>query len=170
MSQLALDTFRSQGATFSPDRRYRYTLWRIWGDAGRLVLFLMLNPSTADETALDPTLVKCMKFARRWGYDGFYVANLFALRSTDPEALLEADEPVGWQNDACIAASAMRCERVVCAWGSHRAVGSRARALMTWLAPLAEMLCLHRNADGHPQHPLYVSGDVEPVDFTYEAA
>ena len=88
----------SSGATFSPCRRYRYTLWRQW-DERPPATFIMLNPSTADETANDPTVERCQRRAQAMGYGGVRVANIFALRSTDPRALYTAEDPVGPEND-----------------------------------------------------------------------
>lgn len=72
------------GANLSECRRYRFSLWRIWDEALPYALFIGLNPSTADETANDPTITRCINFAKDWGYGGIYMANLFAYRATDP--------------------------------------------------------------------------------------
>src|SRR5579864_646380 len=90
------------GAWFDRGRRYRYLLWRAWGGGGRFVLFILLNPSTADQDRNDPTVERCERRARTSGFDGLLVANLFALRSTDPGVLREASAPIGPQNDAAL--------------------------------------------------------------------
>lgn len=149
------------GARFSPCRTYRYRLWRAWGDGPRLV-FLMLNPSTADETANDPTVERCERRARKAGFGGVEVVNIFALRSTDPSALYSHRDPVGPDNDASIlAACALRT--VVCAWGAHGTLygrGERVRAMLVAHGIAPHMLAL--NTDGTPRHPLYVSYLCEP--------
>ena len=83
----------ASGAVFSPCERYRYKLWRVWDPARPLgcVMFLMLNPSTATDTEDDPTIRRCIGYARSWGYGGLYVGNLFAYRATDPADLRRAD-------------------------------------------------------------------------------
>src|SRR3954469_25064450 len=97
--------FRGAGARFGADRRYRYALWRVWdGDRG-LCNFVMLNPSTADEAADDPTGARCTRRAQHWGYGGLVVTNLFAFRTTDPTGLRAAPDPVGPEGDATIAAA-----------------------------------------------------------------
>ena len=104
-------------AVFSEDRRYRYLLSRRVGESSRRVLFLMLNPSKADEERNDATIRRCVGFARDWGYGILDVVNLFALMSTDPKALLKADDPVGPDNDVAIRAALEIADTVVPAWG-----------------------------------------------------
>ena len=77
----------------SDDRRYRYELSRIWDAALPPVLFVGMNPSTADEEQDDPTIRRCIRFARDWGYGGLLMGNLYALRATDPQELTRAVEP-----------------------------------------------------------------------------
>ena len=88
-----------QSADFSACGTYRYALRRIWLPAAPQVLFIGLNPSTADEKSDDPTIRRCLGFARSWGYGGLIVANLFAYRATAPSALREARDPIGPLND-----------------------------------------------------------------------
>ena len=88
-----------RGAVFSPNGVYRYSLSRVWKREKGLVLFLLLNPSTADANVLDPTLRRCMSFAEAWGYGGILVGNIFALRSTDPQFLYLSRDPIGPTND-----------------------------------------------------------------------
>lgn len=117
------------GAVFSPCERYRYLLWRQWMELGAragTVVWCMLNPSTADELALDPTLTRCKGFTRRLGYSRFEVVNLFALRSTDPAALHHVADPVGPDNDDVIAKAFADAEIVIVGWGAFPLVERRA--------------------------------------------
>lgn len=159
--------FRGTGAWFSTDRRYRYALWRVW-DAGRdLCNFLMLNPSTADVTSDDPTVARCTRRARSWGYGGLIVTNLFAFRATDPAGLRSAPDPVGPEGDAAIVAAARIAVLVVCAWGNHGAYRSRAaavRSLLDGLGVTPYYLALTRR--GEPAHPLYLGYGLAPVPMT----
>lgn len=100
-------------ATISPCQKYRYALGRCWDHAGKRVVFAMLNPSVADATADDPTIRRCIRFARKWGYGSLEVVNLFAWRATDPKELRIAADPIGLDNDAEIVQAANG--RVVCA-------------------------------------------------------
>jgi hypothetical protein len=142
---------------FSPDRRHRYSLVHRWNPlfGDRLILWIGLNPSTADEARLDPTLTRIAAFSKRAGFDGFWMANLFALRTPYPEEMMKADDPVGPENDAWLRRGAERCERIVAAWGVTGTYQARADAVVRLLAG-REWSCLGTTQDGHPRHPLYV--------------
>lgn len=154
------------GAVFSPCERYRYLLWRQWrsADAGvGTVVFCMLNPSTATELVLDPTLRRCQGFTRRFGYARFEVVNLFALRSTDPAALHHVADPVGPDNDDVIAKAFADAELIVAGWGSFPMVQPRSFRIAELAAAAGKKLhCLGVTKNGHqPRHPLYLRGDAE---------
>ena len=106
------------GATFSADRRYRYRLWREWDRSRAVVAFVMLNPSTADASRDDPTIRRCIGFARAWGFGGVEVANLFALRATDPRHLRGVPDPVGPRNARSLKLALAHASLVVVAWGA----------------------------------------------------
>jgi len=125
-------------------------------------MFIGLNPSTADEKTDDPTLVRCMNFARDWGYGGVCMANLFALRATDPADLKVATDPVGACNDRWLKRLYKDAGLVVAAWGNDGAYLDRAAEVTAYLGPLT---CLKRNRSGQPAHPLYQRADTRPVPF-----
>jgi hypothetical protein len=165
---------RKGWAVFSPDERYRYALGRplytspgFTQPKGRIVAFVMLNPSTADADQDDPTVARCVKYAHRWNASHLVVANAFAYRSTDPEQLRAAGvEPVGRDNDAVIAAIARAADLVVCAWGVHGKLRDRGKAVRQLLeAHGARPHLLRLTKHGHPQHPLYLRGDLQPVPW-----
>jgi hypothetical protein len=162
-------TYIDQGATFSLDRRHRYTLWRAWAPGPR-ALFCMLNPSTADESVLDPTLRRCLGFAQRWHFAGFEVVNLFALRSTDPARLCEDADPVGPGNDVAIVEAARRAGVVVCGWGVHGTLRGRDAAVLELLAGVADLVALRLTKGGAPSHPLYLPADLKPLVFRLRRA
>jgi len=153
------------GAVFSPDDVYRYLLWRQWQDLTAkpgTVVWAMLNPSTADETVLDPTLRRCKGFTQRFGYARFEVVNLFAYRSTDPGALPIVRDPVGPANDEIIAKAFADAELVVVGWGSFQMVERRALRIAELAAAAGKQLhCLGVTKQGHPRHPLYLAGNTE---------
>jgi len=138
----------------------------VW-DADQLrVNFLMLNPSTADASVLDPTVRRCAGFAESWGAGALEVTNIFALRSTDPRALRTVPDPVGRGNDDAIVAAAECADLVVCAWGAHGGYLRReARVRDLLRAAGTETVCLRRTRAGHPGHPLYVRKDVELIPW-----
>jgi hypothetical protein len=153
----------STGATFSRDRRYRYRLWRCWDPSRPLVAFCMLNPSTADERSDDPTIRRCIGFARDWGYGGVDIVNLFALRATDPRELRDARDPVGPWNDDHVIDAAERSALVVVAWGSHGAFRARDAEVLEVLSPRARLRALGWTQARQPRHPLYLRRDVRPI-------
>jgi len=154
--------FEQQGARFSDCGQYRYALWRIWGE-GPLATFVMLNPSTADEATNDPTVERCERRARAMGFDGVRVANIFALRSTDPRVLYGHPDPVGPLNDAAIMEAVRDAGMVICAWGGHGNLHGRGQAVGDLLRQHGlDLHCLAVNADGTPQHPLYIGYEQRP--------
>ena len=155
------------GAEFSDCRVYRYALWREW-DLGKMYCtFIGLNPSTADETVDDPTVRRCIGFARDWGYGGLRMLNLFAFRATDPKAMKAAVDPVGPGNDQALLRylSDPINRLTVAAWGEHGVHRSRAWEVRYKLLPGFPMKALGINSGGAPKHPLYVSANTEPMTF-----
>ena len=146
-------------ARIDPTGRYRYSLTRSWDDTLPRACFCLLNPSTADATTDDPTLRRCLGFARRWGCGGVEIVNLFALRATDPRDLRRAADPVGPRNDAAIVRAATRAELLVAAWGNHGALHDRAKAVLAALARTSTVHTLGLTKLGHPRHPLYTPSD-----------
>lgn len=157
--------FVDSGARFDKERRYRYALWRTWGlHTKKHVNFVMLNPSTADETVLDPTVTRCMNFAYDWGYDGAYVTNIFAIRSTDPKLLYSTPDPVGPANDRFIGETANFCDLVVVAWGAHGKLKDRGFSVAGLLDRFYPQ-CFGLTKAGHPKHPLYLSKKSDLIPY-----
>lgn len=150
-------------AVYSPCESYRYTLTRTWDPAGRKVLFVMLNPSTATEVQNDPTVERCERRARALGFGSFRVCNIFAYRATDPKVMRSQADPVGPGNDQAIAESALWADAVVCAWGTHGAHLNRGAAVEAVLRATGKPLShLGLSKDGHPKHPLYIGYAHQP--------
>lgn len=162
---------KEMAAEFSGDMVYRYTLTREWfphDDDPLSCLFVCLNPSTADENKDDPTVRRCIGFARKLGYSKLTVCNIFALRSTDPKVLYEHADPVGPKNDEHIAEEAARHELVIAAWGNHgrhRHRSSHVMALLREHAPDGYVHVLGLNSTTEPKHPLYLSADLQPIQL-----
>jgi hypothetical protein len=138
---------------------YRYKLTRVWDAALSTLTFVLLNPSTADAVQVDPTLRRCMAFARREGYGGLDVVNLYAFRTKDPKVLMAAADPVGPDNDAVLAAVT---GTVVAGWGTN----ANARRIAQAVSLLPPLHALGVTKGGHPKHPLYVHGDAPMVAWT----
>jgi hypothetical protein len=158
------------GAQFSDCGAYRYRLWRRWDKSRSTIAFIMLNPSTADERINDPTIARCLARARASGFGRLEVVNLYPLRATDPNELLEHHDPLGplVPADAAIVDALDRASMAICAWGAHPAAVSRAAAVLSMLAAAAGSPKLHHlglNRDGSPKHPLYVAASVWPRPF-----
>ena len=146
-------------AVFSPCRTWRYELRRVWDESLPFVAFVGLNPSTADETTDDPTIRRCIAFAKRWGYGGLVMVNLFAFRATDPRDMRAAPSPIGPDNDATLRRVAAEAQLVVAAWGTGGRYFNRDFRVRRLLGPL---MALGFTKEGAPRHPLYVRADVEP--------
>ncbi len=155
-------------AVFSVDemRTYRYDLTRQW-DAGAQHVWVMLNPSTADETFDDPTIRRCINFSKKWGAGRLVVVNLFAMRATRPAKLLDAADPEGPENSWYIRQhiTAHQTTMVIAAWGAFvdKLTVKTGRIAIESMAHVANkpVRCLGRTQDGAPRHPLYVRGDTE---------
>lgn len=145
-----------EAATFSPCRVYRYSLRRTWDSKLATVLFIGLNPSTADEASDDPTVRRCIGFAKRWGFGQLVLANLFAFRSTDPAALARVSDPIGPENDHWLRRLRASAEAAVVAWGANGSMLNRDASV---LEMLGEVHCLGQTRSGAPRHPLYLASD-----------
>jgi hypothetical protein len=149
---------------FSSDRIYRYTLSRFFLDGEGGVLFVLLNPSTADETKNDPTIRRCMGYARRWGFHECLVGELFAIRSKDPAVLMTHPDPVGPDNDKYLKTLAHAADLVVFAWGNWGKVRNRSEAVRK-LFEGKPVKCFGKTNQGEPKHPLYLSRTAALVDY-----
>ncbi len=161
--------------TFSPCRQYRYTLEHVIDpvlhtSAPRRIMWIGLNPSTADEQQLDPTLRRIRRFSADWGYTAFVMTNLFAFRATDPRVMKRAADPVGPQNDEQLMLTAKRCEVVMAAWGAHGTFQLRSSLVRKRMSEAGVRLsCLILTKGNHPKHPLYVAASTRRMPYPYLA-
>lgn len=140
--------------------RYRFVLRRPIGGEKGIVLFCMLNPSTADDSVDDPTIRRCIGFAKLWGYTELRVVNLFAARATKPSMLLKMAFPIGRGNDAHVTTEIRGASLLVAAWGAASGVDKRKREFLKCFGE-HEWMCLGQTKAGHPKHPLYLRLDTE---------
>lgn len=157
---------------FSPCRKWRYTLWREWdvdsvtgcsddlNHAHQYVQFIGLNPSTADEVQDDPTIRRCIQFAKDWGYGALCMTNLFAWRATEPEDMMRATHPIGDDNDKHLAQIAAGAGVIIAAWGNDGSYLYRAQHVKKFIPA---MMCLKMTGNRQPAHPLYLKGDLKPI-------
>jgi len=165
---------------FSDDRVYRYTLWREFEQPAHLIAeyspatmrdgyvqFIGLNPSTADETKDDPTIRRCIGFAKAWGYAALCMTNLFAFRATDPYVMKSHQHPVGDDNTHHLLTCGANAGLVVAAWGKHGTFRHQDLNVRQILYRAGVRLhCLGLNSDGTPKHPLYLKKDTTPSLFS----
>lgn len=158
-------------ALISPDGLYRYWLMRVWDldNAGNLLVFVGLNPSTADHEQDDPTIRRCIGFAKKHGYAGILMMNVYALRSTDPAALRKSNDPIGPENVRYFRKMLqVYCAcRWVAAWGAHREASKAASKMFYDIAcdfDLPTFYSLGVTRGGQPKHPLYLAADT-PFEY-----
>lgn len=155
----------SKGADFSPCKKYRYRLWRIWNNNKPLLVWLLMNPSTADEWKDDPTMRRCTGFAADNNYGGIIVLNAFAFRSTDPRVVVynasNGFDVVGPENDDYINAYYNSGLDVVLAFGANAKLQDRGFELMRRFAGRLQTFNLGLTKSGFPKHPLYINSDQE---------
>ena len=159
MPQYVCMPMREQ-TTLSPCRTYRYTLWRHWVVGSDYAMFVCLNPSTADETEDDPTLRRCVAYAKNWGFAAVCMTNLFAYRATRPADMRLADEPIGPDNNRHLRVMAKRASVVVAAWGNNGAYRGRDQEVRRLLRDLHY---LRLTSKGQPAHPLYLPAELTPM-------
>lgn len=164
MRKMPDDSEVKGGAIFSSCQTYRYSLMRSTmppsDKVSRFILWIMLNPSTADAVKFDPTVRRCWIRAWRNDYSTMHVANLFALRSRDPKELYRHHAPIGEENDGYIRTLASMAKLIVCAWGNHGAYLQRGQRVMDILRVemrlTKKLRHLGLNNTGEPKHPLFV--------------
>ncbi len=159
-----------RSAVFDASGSYRYRLTRVWARDAPRVAFVLLNPSTADHRQDDPTVRRCIGFARAWGFGGVDVVNLFAWRATRPRDLRRALAPVGADNDRHLRWAARNAARVVVAWGIHGAWQGRDRAALALLQHWGcTPLCMGLTREGQPRHVLYLPRETRPTRYPSDA-
>ena len=148
----------SSGAVFDPERRNRFALWRVWDDAvTRRILFIGLNPSTADERVADPTLRRCIGFAMKAGFGGLFLGNICSFRSPEPSRLPVRDQE-SERNYAALCLMHVASHQVVAAWGAHT-LPTGAKAVRERIEAWPDVMCFGETKGGHPRHPLYLRSD-----------
>jgi len=160
-----------KSAIISEDGLYRYSLSRIWNDNLPMVMFIMLNPSIADAEIDDPTIRRCIGFAKSWGFGGLCVGNLFAYRATNPKELLNINDPIGSENINFLNDMFNKSEICVFAWGNSKILYKLSQwenenaYLYNFLTNLNKCHYLELSKNGTPKHPLYLKSDLKPESY-----
>jgi hypothetical protein len=149
-------------ASFSEDKKYRYELTRSWGGNPHDLLFVMLNPSIADEVIDDPTQRRCRGFTKSLRFEGYTVVNIFAIVSTDPTILKTTIDPIGPYNDDHLRTCHRISTMTIAAWGTWGRLFNRGIIVQNTLAKIKPLMCLGQNQDRSPKHPLYLRADTKP--------
>lgn len=151
-------------AILDENEEYRYSLTRSWDDSKGHVVFIMLNPSTADATEDDATIRRCINFAKNWGHGSLEVVNLFAYRTKNPDELKIQQKPIGEENDKYIIDAANYADKIILAWGSHGTHIGRDKQVIELLGKY-KLECLEKTKAGAPKHPLYVKASCVPIKY-----
>jgi hypothetical protein len=152
-------------AVISKDKRFRYQLSRIWDDQKPLMMFIMLNPSTANAQKDDPTIRRCIGFAESWGYGGILIGNLYAYRATDPNDLKLAGYPTGSRNTISLLQMADRVDLIVCAWGNSEGSIFQRLPYPIFIRHRYKLHYLTKTSDDSPGHPLYLKSTLKPIPW-----
>jgi hypothetical protein len=146
-------------AVISDCGRYRYRLRHTWNDERPPMVWVLLNPSTADADEDDPTVRRCVGFAKAHQFGGVTLVNLFAYRATNPKKLKTIADPIGPENDRHIlrVCGERSVSKVIGAWGAARFADPRARQVEAMIRMHQPIWCFGKTVGGQPRHPLYVS-------------
>lgn len=158
---------RDQGAIFSPCRRWRYLLWRRWDRQGDVLMVVGLNPSTANETEDDPTIRRCIGFAKGWGFGALWMVNAYAFRATQPRDMIaQGSGALGPRNNEFLLRTAIDADMVLAAWGTH-CDGLRESQIIGTVTEgaLKPLYAFGFTKGGHPKHPLYLRADTKPMEW-----
>ena len=150
-------------AELSSCRKYRYALWRAWDEGKDKVMFIGLNPSTADKVEDDRTIKRCISYAKQWGYGGIIMGNLFAYRTPSPDKMMQSKDPVGPENNTWLKRLSEQADIVVAMWGNSGGFLNRSREV-TKMFP--NLLCLRITGAGQPHHTRGLPNGIKPIPYS----
>lgn len=149
-------------AIFSKDRIHRYVLIREWDLSKPSLMIVALNPSTADEKKNDPTVTRCIGFAKKWGFGKLLMMNIFAFRATLPKDLFNSENPIGDENDHWLKKLIKQADKVVLAYGNHGKFKNRHDEI---LKMIDNPYCIKKTKTEMPGHPLYLKYTKGPIIY-----
>lgn len=154
----------TSGALFNDDRTHRLYLWRVWDESKRVLMWIGLNPSTADEHDLDPTLESVTRISQHNGFGGFFMTNLFTVVSKDPNILKGTEWGDFLKDKETLWNIKAKCDSIVFAWGNFKEAQARSAEIMREFKH-CNPLCIRKNKNGSPVHPLYQKGNSQLISF-----
>lgn len=171
-SRLALKSGITGTARISDCGLYRYILSRRWESlfSDDIIGWIMLNPSTATAETNDPTIRRCINFAKGWGCGGIDVVNLFSYRATRPADLeakaADSFDVIGPSNDEAIMHMLLNRRIIIAAWGGHKIFEDRKRKVCKMASDIGvKLMCMGTTEDGSPKHPLYLPNDTVAIPY-----
>lgn len=150
-------------AILSEDKEYRYMLSRTWNKNKKIIMFVWLNPSTADDKINDPTITRCINYTKEWWYWWFIMCNLFAYRSTNPNNMKKYKNPIWKDNDKYIELYYNKTEKVICMWWNHWNFMMQSKNFKEKYKE--KLFFLEKNKSWEPKHLLYSKSNLKPRKF-----
>lgn len=168
--KISTEAGQVNGAMISECGKYRYVLTRAWDFQNTCrCLFIMLNPSTADAYDNDPTVVRCIDYAKRFGCSSLAIVNMFAHRATDSRELSKVEDPVGPLNDMFLEDYIGEADIIIAAWSTgpkgNKELFLQQEQRVKNKLPYSGVYCLELSKDGHPKHPLYLKKNIKLQEF-----
>lgn len=163
-----IDLTQATGAIFSDDKKHRFVLWRYWKPGRPFILFIGLNPSRANEFFNDPTIKRCISFAKREGYGGMLFGNLYSLKSPNPAVIKHDLEGANHPNHYRYLVGMLDlCSTVVPCWGSWDFISDAESHVRSLIRSAGRpVMCFGTNRDGRPKHPLYLKSDCPLIPYS----
>lgn len=150
-------------AELSSCRKYRYALWRTWDEDKMKVMFIGLNPSTANEFKDDPTVTRCISYAKQWGYGGIIMGNIFAYRTSSTDEMKRAEDPIGRENDAWLNRLSEQADIIVAMWGNLGDFRNRSAEVCDMFP---DLMCFSINATDQPHHTRGLPDGITPIPYS----
>ncbi len=149
-------------AIFSEDNIHRYALIHEWELDRPSLMIISLNPSAEDGELNNPTIRRCIGFAKRWGFGRLFITNLFSFKTSSPKDLFNSENPIGNKNDYWLKKLSKKVDKVVLAYGNHGKFKNRHEEI---LKIIHDPYCIKKSKTGMPMHPLYLKYTEEPIRF-----
>lgn len=161
MANESLQLFEATGTAFI-EGNHRYSLSRVWDNKLPSVMFIGVNPSRADAVYNDATIIRCINFAKTWGYGSLWFGNLYSYRTPYPSELVKnIATAYNQETEAELEKMIIRCDRIICAWGSWAFIKERSKEVLAMVMQHKAPYCLGVNQDGQPKHPLYLAKNTQ---------